>query len=540
MASQNEGIVSQYSLEHHHLRNLNRIYWNLSSPILVEQIIQRKEGRLSPRGAVVVSTGQFTGRSPNDKYIIKSEGMPGLNEIWWGKVNKPMSAGDFECLYQRVTAYFQGRDVFVQDLMVGAHPGYQLPIRVITEQAWHSLFARDLFIRLTPEQASAQIPQFTILHAPNFVADPQEDGTRSGVFVTLDFESRILLIGGTSYAGEIKKSVFTLMNYLLPRQGVLSMHCSANIGARGDVALFFGLSGTGKTTLSSDPDRRLIGDDEHGWGDDGVFNFEGGCYAKTIKLRQELEPLIWEASRRFGSVLENVVMDPLTHEMDFDSDLLTENTRAAYPIDYVPNSVPEGRGGHPENIFLLTADAFGVMPPLARLNRDQALYYFISGYTSKLAGTEKELGIEPQATFSTCFGAPFLPLHPSVYARLLGEKIDRHNTRVWLVNTGWTGGPYGVGKRIHLPYTRAMVRAALTGQLDDIPSRVDPYFGLSIPTACPEVPSTVLDPQSTWSDPQAYDHQARQLIARFDENFTQFAEQVAPDVVVAGPGKITR
>lgn len=532
----NLGVPCNYCLDNHGLFNLGNIYWNLPAASLVEQVILRGEGFLSPRGAVVVNTGQFTGRSPNDKYIVKNF-EPGDDQIWWGKINRPISAEKYERLYQRLTAYLQGRDVFVQDLLVGAHPSYQLPVRIITEHAWHSLFARDLFIRQPYEKAVEAIPQFTVIQAPGFQANPDEDGTSTGVFVVLDLRKRMILIGGTSYAGEIKKSVFSIMNYLLPIQGVLSMHCSANVGQGSDVALFFGLSGTGKTTLSSDPDRGLIGDDEHGWGDQGVFNFEGGCYAKTIKLREELEPLIWVAARQFGTVLENVVMDPITREMDFDDNSLTENTRAAYPIDYVPNHVESGYAGHPENIFLLTADAFGVMPPLARLTHDQALYYFLSGYTSKLAGTEKGLGTEPQATFSTCFGAPFLPLQPQVYAKLLGEKIAAHQSNVWLVNTGWTGGPYGIGNRIHLPYTRAMVRAALNGSLEGIPTRIDPYFGLNIPISCPDVPVSVLDPQSTWTNSSEYDQQAKSLITKFEQNFKQFAGSVSPKVFAVGPSQ---
>jgi phosphoenolpyruvate carboxykinase (ATP) len=531
------GTPGQHDLSHHGLHHLRKIYWNLRPPALVEQALQRGEGQMAHLGAVVVNTMPCTGRSPNDKYVVQNN-LPEDAPIWWGKINKALAPEYFERLYQEMLAYFQGRDTFVQDMLAGAHPDYALPIRIITEQAWQSLFADNLFIRQSAEARQKQVPQFTLLAAPNFNAVPQVDGVGSNVFIIMDFSRRLILIGGTAYAGEVKKAIFTLMNYLMPRQGVLSMHCSANVGtrsARGDVALFFGLSGTGKTTLSSDPERRLIGDDEHGWGDDGVFNFEGGCYAKTIRLRQELEPLIWEATRRFGTVIENVVMDPVTRLIDFDSDAITENTRAAYPIDFVPRHVEEGRAGHPENIFFLTADAFGVLPPLARLTPAQAMYYFLSGYTSKLAGTEKGLGAEPQATFSTCFGAPFLPLHPNNYARLLGEKIARHTARVWLVNTGWTGGPYGTGHRIHLPYTRAMVRAALTGRLDDLPTRVDSFFGLSTPTECPEVPAEVLDPRRTWPDPTAYDQQARALVENFIKNFCQFEKDVSTEVLAAGP-----
>lgn len=529
----NHGTPNSFSLDNHGLKNLANVYWNLCSPALVEEVIHRKEGIVSSEGAVVVNTGLYTGRSPNDKFIVKDELT--AEDVWWGKVNRSISDEQFDRLFARLTAYLQNRDIFVQDLEVGAHPRYRMPIRVITENAWHSLFSRNLFIRPLPENAEKQKPEFTILQAPGFQASPDLDGTNSGAFIILNFSRRLILIGGSSYAGEVKKSIFSVMNYLLPRQGVLSMHCSANVGVDSDVALFFGLSGTGKTTLSSDPERRLIGDDEHGWGDDGVFNFEGGCYAKTIHLRREFEPIIWDASQRFGSVLENVTCDPITRALDFDDGSHTENTRAAYPIDYVPNHVETGHAGHPRNIFFLTADAFGVMPPLARLTPEQAMYYFLSGYTSKLAGTEKGLGMEPQTTFSTCFGAPFLPLNPGVYAKLLGEKIARHHVNVWLINTGWTGGPYGVGKRIHLPYTRAMVRAVLTGQLDHVCTQKDALFGLNLPTACPDVPSDILDPRRTWADPAAYDDKARQLIAHFQKNFELFAGGVSREVIEAGP-----
>lgn len=530
----NYGLQSQYDLSHHGLHHLRSVYWNLRPPALVEQIILRQEGSLTHNGAVVVNTGGCTGRSPNDKFVVRNN-LPEEASIWWGKVNKPLEAEKFSSLYREVLAYFQERDVFVQDMQVGAHPTYRLPIRLITEHAWHSLFSHELFIRPSPEELVQQVPQFTVLQAPNFNAWSEQDGTNSNVFIIIDFSKRLVLIGGSAYAGEVKKSIFTVMNYLMPRQGVLPMHCSANVGRRGDVALFFGLSGTGKTTLSSDPERGLIGDDEHGWGDDGVFNFEGGCYAKTIKLRPDLEPLIWEAARRFGTVIENVVCDELTREIDFDDAQITENTRAAYPLDFVPGHVPEGRAGHPDIIFFLTADAFGVLPPLSRLTPEQAMYYFLSGYTSKVAGTEKGIGSKPLATFSTCFGAPFLPLHPNVYARLLGEKISRHYAQVWLVNTGWTGGAYGVGHRIHLPYTRAMLRAALNHQLDGVPTRNDAYFGLAVPCVCPGVPDEVLDPRRTWSDLGAYDRQARALVKQFANNFKQFAKDVSTEVSAAGP-----
>jgi phosphoenolpyruvate carboxykinase (ATP) len=431
-------------------------------------------------------------------------------------------------------SYFQGRDVFVQDAYASAHPDYMLPIRVVTETAWHNLFARNMFIRFNQKELTDAVPEFTILHAPGFHANPEEDGTNSEVFVVINFEKKMVLIGGSSYAGEIKKSIFSVLNYLLPNKNVLPMHCSANVGKNDDVALFFGLSGTGKTTLSSDPDRALIGDDEHGWGQDGIFNFEGGCYAKTINLSQKLEPVIWEATRHFGTILENVLVDPNSRRVDFTDSSLTENTRAAYPLGFVKNSVKDGRGNHPQNIFFLTADAFGLMPPLARLNREQAMFYFLSGYTSKLAGTEKGVS-EPQATFSACFGAPFLPLHPARYAELLGEYIEKQNVKVWLVNTGWTGGPHGVGQRIELPYTRKMVKAALSGSLDDVEIRRDPNFCIDVPVEVPGVPQGVLDPRSTWSDKDEYDRKVLALASAFQENFAKFAGQVSPQVAFSGP-----
>ena len=528
------GIPSRHGLEHHGLTNLNMVYWTLPSPLLVESIVQRREGQLAHLGPVIVRTGHHTGRSPNDKFVVRHDANG--SRIWWGKVNRPITPAQFDRLHLRMRSYFQGRDVFVQDLRAGAHPAHQIPIRIITEYAWHSLFSRNLFLRPRYDELSGLTPQFTVLHAPRFHAIPEEDGTNSEVFIALDFDRRLILIGGSSYAGEIKKAIFTVMNYLLPLKDVLSMHCSANLGARGDVALFFGLSGTGKTTLSSDPERRLIGDDEHGWADDGVFNVEGGCYAKTIRLRRELEPIIWGATRRFGAILENVVVDVATRRIDFDDGSLTENTRAAYPLAFVENHVPEGRAGHPTSIFFLTADASGVLPPLARLTPEQAMVHFLCGYTSKLAGTEKGLGAEPQSTFSACFGAPFLPLPPSTYAGLLGERLKQHRSQVWLVSTGWTGGPYGVGERIALPHTRAMVAAALRGDLEGVETRREPFFGLEVPVACPGVPEGVLDPRRTWADPQAYDARAAALAAQFAENFAPFAGEVSEAVRAAAPG----
>lgn len=533
---QNMGLSGPhpYGLENHGLRNLRNIYWNLGPAELIEQAVQRGEGLLSASGALVVSTGKHTGRSPNDKFLAQTDGQE-EEEIWWGKINQPLKAEKFQLVYQKMRAYLQGRDVFVQDVQVGAHPAHRTMVRIITEKAWASLFSHNLFRRLSTREIHRFTPDYTILHCPDFESEPDEDETHSSTVIALDFESRLVLVGGTSYAGEIKKSVFSVMNYILPLQEILSMHCSANVGKHGDVALFFGLSGTGKTTLSSDPARGLIGDDEHGWTEEGVFNFEGGCYAKTINLNPRLEPLIWKAANQFGSVLENVVFHGKTRRLDFENDRLTENTRAAYPLDYIPNHVEEGYAGHPQNIFFLSADAFGVMPPIARLTPEQAMYYFLSGYTSKLAGTEKGLGREPQATFSACFGAPFLPLHPHIYANLLGEKIQNHKVNVWLVNTGWTAGPYGVGHRILLPYTREMISAALTGKLDDIPFVQDSCFGLWIPTACPGLPNDLLNPINTWTDAQAYQAQAQKLINRFSDNFRQFVDSVPADVSAAGP-----
>ncbi len=522
-----------HHLEEHGIRNSSRVYWNLSAPELVEHALAKGEGRLAENGALLAQTGHYTGRSPQDKFVVREPSSEA--HVHWGTVNKPFDAERFDRLHERVRAYLETRELYVLDCFAGADPRYQLPVRVINELAWHNLFARQLFLR-PPEPPADHEPKFLILAAPGFQADPARDGTRSEAFIILHFAKGIVLIGGTAYAGEMKKSVFTVLNYLLPFQGVMPMHCSANIGASGDTALFFGLSGTGKTTLSADPARRLIGDDEHGWSDTGVFNFEGGCYAKCIRLSEQHEPQIW-AAIRFGAVLENVVADS-RRRLDFNDDSLTENTRAAYPVEYIPNAVIPGVGGHPRNVVFLTADAFGVLPPIARLSIEQAMYYFLSGYTAKVAGTEAGLGSEPQATFSTCFAAPFLPLSPSVYAGLLGEKLRKHNARVWLVNTGWTGGPFGAGRRIHLPYTRAMVSAALAGQLEDVPVRPDPIFGLQAPSGCPGVPPEILEPRRAWADSgavgAAYEAKARDLAARFADNFQRFTDLDA-EVRQAGP-----
>lgn len=513
------------------LRNLDRIHTNLTASALIEMALRAKEGHLAENGALVVRTGQFTGRSPKDKYVVREGGT--ARSIHWGPVNQPMTQDAFDRLYQRLISFLETQELFVQDCFGGADPAYRLPIRVITQQAWHSLFARQLFVRPTVEELGGHSPDFTLMFAPTFAALPAEDETRSETCIVINFEKRLVLIVGTMYAGEMKKSVFTILNYLLPARGVLPMHCSANASADGRVALFFGLSGTGKTTLSADPARRLIGDDEHGWSEAGVFNFEGGCYAKTIRLSARNEPQIWNAIR-FGSVLENVDMDTETRALDFDSDALTENTRAAYPVDYIPNAQIPGVGGHPSTILFLTADAFGILPPISKLSPEQAMYHFLSGYTAKLAGTERGLGREPAPNFSACFGEPFLPRHPQVYASMLGEKMARHGVSCWLVNTGWVGGPYGIGRRMDLPYTRAMVNAAIEGKLDKAATQAHPVFGVEMPLSCPGVPAELLEPRGLWADPSAYDAAARDLAIRFAANFEKFGD-VDPRISAAGP-----
>lgn len=508
------------------------IHWNLISPMLVQEAIARHEGTLADMGPFVAITAPHTGRSPNDKFVVKEPSTAG--DVDWGKVNQPISEEHFELLLAEVRAYLDALvDVFVQDLFCGADPRHRLSVRYVTPNAWHAHFVRNMFIRPAADELASFAPNFTVLHAPEFHATPEKHGTRSGTFIVLHLAKRMILIGGTRYAGELKKAMFTVMNYLMPKQGVLSMHCSANIGPKGDTALFFGLSGTGKTTLSADPERGLIGDDEHGWSDEGVFNYEGGCYAKVINLSPEQEPDIYATTQMFGTILENVVLDPATRKVRFEEQTITENTRASYPLHYIRNHVPSGRGGHPKNIVFLTADAFGVLPPIARLTREQAMYYFMSGYTAKVAGTERGV-TEPQATFSSCFGAVFLVWHASKYAEMLGKLIDEHGSRVWLVNTGWSGGPYGVGSRMKLAYTRAMVRALLDDALEGIPFSPDPIFGLSIPAKVPNVPSEVLDPRRTWGEGAAYDAQAKKLAEMFRKNFEKFGA-VAPAIVAAGP-----
>jgi phosphoenolpyruvate carboxykinase (ATP) len=521
---------TDYELDHHGIRGASRVYWNLNAPELYEEIARRGEGVLSNHGAIMVDTGEHTGRAAKDKAIVREPGSE--NQVFWGEVNKEFSQEKFNNLQDRMLAYAAGRDLFVQDTYAGADPTYRLPVRIITEFAWHSLFARTMFIN-DPTKA-AHRPEFTIINFPGFQADPKRDGTRSPTFILMDFSQRLVLIGGTSYAGETKKSVFTILNYLLPQRGVMSMHCSANVGNDGDVAIFFGLSGTGKTTLSADPERQLIGDDEHGWADDGVFNFEGGCYAKVIRLSSEAEPDIYRTTRMFGTILENVVFDPLTRQIDLDDATKTENTRASYPLTSIPNIVPSGYAGHPQNIIMLTADAFGVLPPVARLTPEQAMYHFLSGYTAKVAGTERGVK-EPEATFSTCFGAPFMVLHPGVYADLLGRKMAETDAACWLINTGWSGGPYGVGQRMKISYTRAMIRAILNGSLSSVETHPDPIFGVNVPVSCPEVPAEVLQPRNTWADKDAYDRQAHDLARRFNENFKKYESGVSDEVKAAAP-----
>lgn len=532
VSSDRPAATGRLTLEDQGWRGLGVQHWNLSQAVLAEQALKRGEGEFSDQGALVFKTGTYTGRSPKDKFIVREPSSEA--EIDWGAVNFPFDSDRFDALQRRVLEHLQGREVWVQDAFGGADPTHRLPIRVVCERAYHALFAHQLFVRPTAEELAVHRPEFTIVAAPDFQAVPERDGTRSEVFILLNFARRLVLIGGTLYAGEIKKSVFSILNYLLPRRGVLSMHCSANANEAGDdVALFFGLSGTGKTTLSADPVRSLIGDDEHGWSDDGVFNFEGGCYAKCIRLDRLNEPEIYDAIR-FGTVLENVVLDPVTRAPDFADASLTENTRAAYPLESIPNHTPGGRGSHPRRILFLTCDAFGVLPPLARLTAEQAMYHFLSGYTAKVAGTERELGQEPSAVFSACFGAPFMTLPPKRYADLLGAKMRRHRVDAWLLNTGWTGGGYGQGRRIALMHTRALVNAVLGGSIRDASYAVDPIFGLEYPTTCPGVPDAILNPRNAWPDPAAYDAQAARLAQLFRTNFERFAD-VDPAIRAAGP-----
>ena len=532
--AQSDATKCDFGLENIGLINLRKVYWNLTTEALYEEIIFRSEAQISQLGPVIVSTGKHTARAANDKFIVRESTTE--KNVWWGEYNRPYSTQKFDELYSRLQGFLQGRDIFVQDCYGGADTNYQLPVRIITELAWHSLFARNMFIKpKTNEEYRRHVPEFTVLCVPSFKAFPQIDGTPSNTFIVINFDQRLCIIGNTGYGGEIKKSVFTLLNYLLPLQGIMTMHCSANTGKKGDTALFFGLSGTGKTTLSADPNRGLIGDDEHGWSDEGVFNFEDGCYAKVIGLSPTAEPEIYACTRRFGTILENVVYDPVTRIVDLDDDTLTENTRASYPLDYIANAIPEKTGNHPKNIIFLTCDASGVMPPIARLTPDQALYHFISGYTAKVGGTEIGLGEEPEITFSACFGAPFMVHPPAFYADLLKQKILRYSVDCWLVNTGWVGGPYGVGKRISIRYTRDLLNSALNGELKDVEYYTDPVFGFQVPKHCPGIPDSVLYPSSSWPSEETYLKRYYSLAARFIDNFKKFADSCPIEVINSGP-----
>jgi phosphoenolpyruvate carboxykinase (ATP) len=523
-----------HRLETQGMTGLGTVYYNLMEPALVEEALKRNEGTLGNGGAFLVSTGSHTGRSPKDKHVVRHPSVE--NTIWWEN-NAPMAPDAFERLYQDMLAHMKGRDYFVQDLFAGAEAAHRLDVRVVTELAWHGLFIRHMLRRPTRTELDSFVPEFTIINCPTFKADPARHGCRSETVIALDFDRKLILIGNTAYAGENKKSVFTLLNYILPAKGVMPMHCSANHGIEEleDTAVFFGLSGTGKTTLSADPSRVLIGDDEHGWSDSGVFNFEGGCYAKTINLSAEAEPEIYATTHKFATVVENMVFDPDTKEIDFEDDSLTANTRCAYPMHYISNASTSGRGGAPKNIIMLTCDAYGVLPPIARLTPAQAMYHFLSGFTSKVAGTEQGV-TEPQPTFSTCFGAPFMPRRPEVYGKLLQEKIAAHGAACWLVNTGWTGGAYGTGKRMPIKATRALLTAALDGSLGAVQFRKDPNFGFDVPVLVPGVDEKLLDPRRTWADQAAYDAQAKKLVGMFANNFAQYVPFIDADVKAAAIG----
>ncbi|QDZ19696.1 phosphoenolpyruvate carboxykinase [Chloropicon primus] len=530
-STKDEGRNGRKDLSRHGLETVGNVYWNLSPPELYEESLSRGDGKLVHMGAIATYTAPHTGRSPKDRFVVRDENSE--NEVSWGVVNVPVTAEHFEALRADVIEYLGERDLFVQDARAGEDATHGINVRVVSESAWHSLFAYNMFLRLDEDKLEDFAPEFTVLHAPHLKADPERHGCRSETAVMLNFTRREVLVTGTRYAGEIKKSIFSVLNHLLPAEGVLPMHCSANVGKEGDVAIFFGLSGTGKTTLSADSTRGLIGDDEHGWSDSGVFNFEGGCYAKTISLSPEGEPEIYQATQTFGTILENIILDD-KREIDFNDGTITDNTRASYPIHYIPNAVLPSRGGHPDTVVFLTADAFGVLPPISRLTPEQAMYHYLSGYTAKVAGTERGV-TEPVVTFSSCFGAPFLPRHPGVYAEMLGEKLRKHGAKVWLVNTGWTGGAYGVGTRMKLEYTRAMVNSALAGELDDADYVTDPVFGLEVPSSVPGVPDDVLQPRATWADADEYDTSAQRLAEMFKENFKKFADQVSEPIRTAGP-----
>lgn len=512
-------------------KNLKAEHWNLSAPVLFELAVQRGEGEVAAEGPLVVKTGEHTGRSAKDKFVVRT---PETEDTIWWDANAPMSQDQFDTLLADMLAHAEGKELFVQDLYGGADLTHRLPSRIITELAWHSLFIQHLLIETTAEQQADFAPEFTVVNLPSFSADPKRHGSVSKTMIACDLTRQIVLIAGTSYAGETKKSVFTMLNYLLPKKNVMPMHCSVNVGSHSDSAIFFGLSGTGKTTLSADPDRTLIGDDEHGWSENGLFNFEGGCYAKMINLSAEAEPEIFETTRRFGTVLENVVMDPATRALDLDDPTLAENSRGAYPLSYIPNSSETGRTVQPKNVIMLTADAFGVLPPISRMTPSQAMYHFLSGYTAKVAGTEKGV-TEPTATFSTCFGGPFMPRHPSEYGNLLRALIAEHDVTCWLVNTGWTGGPYGTGNRMPIKATRALLAAALDGSLGAADMRKDENFGFDVPVAVHDVDTSILDPRGTWDDKDAYDAQAAKLVAMFISNFEKFLDYVDPEVKAAAP-----
>lgn len=526
---------SDYKLKNHGLVHLDHVFWNLPTPALIEEAIFRGEGHLTLGGAFVVHTGKWTARAANDKYVVREPSTE--DSIWWGVYNRPIAQEKFDGMLARLQAFLQGEELFVQDCYVGADPNYRMPIRIITDRAWQSHFARNMFIKINNrDELKRHVPEFTLIASPSFKCDPTIEGTRTETAMVINFSQRIAIVAGSMYGGEIKKTIFTIMNYLKPLDGVMAMHCSANVGNAGDVALFFGLSGTGKTTLSADPKRKLIGDDEHGWSDEGVFNFEGGCYAKVIRLSSEHEPEIYACTRRFGTILENVIYDPASRRVDLDDDMLTENTRCSYPLDFIPNAVPEKMvRTHPKNVIFLTCDATGVLPPIARLDMNQAMYHFISGYTSKIAGTEIGLGIEPEIAFSACFGAPFMVHHPFYYANMLREKMEKHGSTCWLVNTGWVGGKFGVGKRISIRHTRNMLNAALDGKLDNAEYRKDKIFGFEVPLNCPDVPEDVLEPSNAWGNKKEYWDKYDALAARYIENFKLFADGCPENVANAGP-----
>jgi phosphoenolpyruvate carboxykinase (ATP) len=532
--SEASALKGDYGLDNLGISNLRKAYWNLTTEALYEEIVFRQEAKISHLGPIVANTGKHTARSANDKYVVKEASTE--QNIWWGEYNRPFSTDKFNGLVNRMQGFLQGRDVFVQDCYACADPNYKMPIRIVTELAWHSMFARNMFILpQTAEEYRRHVPEFTVLALPGFKGIQTIDGTATETLIVLNFEQKLCIIGNTAYAGEIKKSIFTILNYLLPLQGVMPMHSSANVGTKNDSAIFFGLSGTGKTTLSADPKRGLIGDDEHGWSDEGVFNIEGGCYAKVIRLSPSAEPQIYATTKRFGTILENVVFDPITRNIDLDDESITENTRASYPLDYIENAIPEKMAGHPKNIVFLTCDASGVLPPIAKLTPEQSMYQFISGYTSKIAGTEVGLGKEPEMTFSTCFGAPFMVHQPSFYAELLKRKILKYGVNCWLLNTGWIGGQFGVGKRISIKYTRSLLNAALDGSLLNVKYRKDPVFGFEVPLSCPDVPEGILNPADSWPSKKAHEEKYKSLATRFIENFKKFEANCPPEVIKAGP-----